>query len=463
MLALVVVNGVVVLNATTHDPRVAYDAGQHLRYVDVLATGRLPNRSETAAFYGPPLPYIVPALVRHLGHTSLTTSARVALVFQLLLSIVLGVGLLGACERLRPGDGAMKLVALGLCCMPAVYYRTFAMVRGEPYLATAATLLVVVSLGAVARGGVRRRDALTMALLCAAIALSRQLGALLLLGWGAFALLQVPRRAPGWGNAIIAGVVAVVVASGWFYLGLRDREGTAMAWNLPRVAFALTNQPREFYLGTGSGELFSRPGRPRFQKQLLPVLHADWWGDYWHYFLFRGRRSTGACVAWPAPAGPNALPVAGADYTGNYDAMLRYLGVVDAVALLPAGLLLAGVAIGAREGVQLIRVRRMSEVRTQGIALVFFMSITTLLGYLWFVVSFPRPDDGDTVKATYVFQLVPLLALLGAEAAMRLRERSRVAFRVLGALLLVIALVVSPTWLSRWRPPLDCMLPNLER
>lgn len=459
----VLVNGTILLNALTHDPRVAYDARQHFAYVDVLATGRLPLRTETAAFYGPPLPYVVPALVRGLTGASLKTSVRAALVFQAMLSVVLTVALLLACERLRPGNGVLKLVALGLCGMPAVYYRTFAMLRGEPYLATFGVVLVVLSLGAIARGSVHRRSALAMALTCAAIALSRQLGALLLLGWGAFALLQLARRVPGWGHAIVASVVAVVVGSGWFYFGLREREGTAIAWNLPRADFELANQPSEFYLGTGSGNLFSAPGRPRFQKQFVPVLYADWWGDYWHYFLFRGRRSTGACVAWPAPAESNAPPVAGADYTGNYDAMLRYLGVVDAVALLPAGLVLAGLALGAGAGARLLRVRRAATTRTQGVGLVFLMSIATLLGYLWFVVSFPRPDDGDTVKATYVFQLDPLLSLLGAEAVVLLRARSRAGFRVLGALLLVVAIVVSPTWISRWRPPLDCVLPGYER
>ena len=463
VLALVVIDGTALLNSLTHDPRVAYDAGQHLRYVDVLATGRLPLRTETAAFYGPPLPYVVPALVRSLTGASLTSSARAALVFQALLAVVLSLALLVACERLRPRDGAMKLAALGLCAMPAVYYRTFAMLRGESYLATLGMLLVALSLGAIARGGVRRRDALAIAFTCAAIALSRQLGALLLLGWGAFALVQITRRVPGWSRAVLWSVLAVSLLAGWFYVGLRAREGTAMAWNLPRASFALGNQPRDFFLGAGSGELFTAPGRPRFQKQLLPVLHADWWGDYWHYFLFRGRRSTGACVAWPAPARPNAPPEEGADFTGNYQAMLAYLGLVNALALLPAAILTAGAMTGVRACVPHARPRRAADVRTQGISLVFMMSLATLAGYLWFVVSYSRPDDGDTVKATYVFQLVPLLALLGAEALLRLREASRPAFRTVATLLVVVALLVAPTWHSRWRTPLDCLLPSYER
>lgn len=78
-------------------------------------------------------------------------------------------------------------------------------------------------------------------------------------------------------------------------------------------------------------------------------------------------------------------------------------------------------------------------------------------------MSYPRPDDGDTVKATYVFQLLPLLALLGGDALVRLRDASRSAFRAVAVLLVATALLVAPTWHSRWRAPLDCLLPTYER
>lgn len=463
LLAFVLVNGAVLLNALTHDPRIAYDAGQHLTYVDILATGRLPLRAETAAYYSPPLPYVVPALVRRLTGASLLAAARAGLVFQFLLSTVLISALLVTCERLRPGDGGVKLVALGLCGMPAVYYRTFAMIRGEPYLATLATLLVAGTLGTVERRRLTMRDVLLTALLCGGIALARQLGALLLLGWGVFALSRVVCRVPRWAMTLATSILVVALASGWFYSGLRDREGTVIAWNVPRAGFAFANQPREFYLGTGSGALFSAPGRPRFQKQLLPVLHADWWGDYWHYFLFRGRRSNGMCVSWPAPSRPNAMPVGDEDFTGNYGRMLRYLGVLNAFALLPAGVILAGLASGLLASVALFRTRGELPMHTQGAALAFLMAAATMLGFFWFVISYPRQGDGDTVKATYVFQLVPLCALLGAEAMARLRTRSRSTFRVVAALLVVCAVLASPTWVSRWRPPLDCLLPSYGR
>lgn len=386
---------------------------------------------------------------------------RAALVFQWMLSAVLTLALLAACQRIRPDDGWTKLIALLLCGGAAVYFRTFAMIRGEPYLATLAILLLVVSLGGPERGELGSRRAFAIALLCSAIVLSRQLGVLLLAGWAAFAALRVVQRVPGWGRALVLVGVTVPLSAGWFYLRLESREGTPLAWNLPRSSFSLANQPLEFYVGTGSGALFSQPGRPRFQKQLLPVLHADWWGDYWHYFLFAGKRSSGACVAWPTPRRANTMPTGREDFVGNYEPMLRYLGVVNALALLPLAVALAGLVHGARALLSVL-IRSDATARTRGDALAFAMVASTIVGYLWFVISYPRPDDGDTVKATYVFQLAPLVALLAADATGALRAASPRAFRVLTVALLVVVVVASPTWISRWRGPLDCTLPRYD-
>jgi hypothetical protein len=143
--------------------------------------------------------------------------------------------------------------------------------------------------------------------------------------------------------------------------------------------------------------------------------------------------------------------------------MLRYLGLVNALALLPAAVLIAGIADGAGACIRLVRRPEVNDVCRRGVSLIFLMSLSTLLGYMWFVLSYPRPDDGDTVKATYVVQLVPLLALLGADALVRLRAASGLTFRVVATLLVMVVVIVAPTWHSQWRSPLDCLLASYER
>lgn len=71
ILLLIAINGIVLSNAVRHDPRVGYDAADHLKYIEVLSEYRLPTRSDTAEFFSPPLPYLLPAMVRSTGFVSL--------------------------------------------------------------------------------------------------------------------------------------------------------------------------------------------------------------------------------------------------------------------------------------------------------------------------------------------------------------------------------------------------------
>jgi F0F1-type ATP synthase membrane subunit a len=47
--------------------------------------------------------------------------------------------------------------------------------------------------------------------------------------------------------------------------------------------------------------------------------------------------------------------------------------------------------------------------------------LSTLIGYLWFLIQYPSPD-GDTIKATYVLQIFPFMALLIGSVGARLSE-----------------------------------------
>ena len=35
--------------------------------------------------------------------------------------------------------------------------------------------------------------------------------------------------------------------------------------------------------------VFTKPIRPYFKNQFLPILYSDLWGDYWGYFSFTSR------------------------------------------------------------------------------------------------------------------------------------------------------------------------------
>jgi hypothetical protein len=85
----VLVNGIALFNALFHDPAVGYDASEHLKYIQVLARGRLPGPEDTAEFFSPPLPYLAPALLQATGSFSFATVARAAQLGNALYSVLL--------------------------------------------------------------------------------------------------------------------------------------------------------------------------------------------------------------------------------------------------------------------------------------------------------------------------------------------------------------------------------------
>ena len=76
--------------------------------------------------------------------------------------------------------------------------------------------------------------------------------------------------------------------------------------------------------------------------------------------------------------------------------------------------------------------------------------MATIIGYLWFLIMYPTPGKGDTVKAAYMLHLYPLVALQAADLLLRIRRRSVRAYRAALVVLVCVALHNLPTCLTRY-------------
>ena len=68
--------------------------------------------------------------------------------------------------------------------------------------------------------------------------------------------------------------------------------------------------------------MFTKPIRPYFSNQFLPILYSDLWGDYWGYFSFTSRSLAEG---------------------RNQDIIGDYLSRVNLISLIPTFMLLYGV------------------------------------------------------------------------------------------------------------------------
>ncbi len=443
-------NGIAALNAWRHHPSAGYDAFQHLAYAETLATGRLPTPADTHEFFSPPLPYLVPAGLLAAG-LDLMAAAKGAQVANVLLSVALTLVLIATARLVDPAGRALAVGAVGMLGLFPVYFKTMALVRGEPYLAffSLVAVFLTLRLGSVAKGSPRL--ALVTGLVLGLALLSRQWGFLLLPALAAFAAVIAWREAAARRallRAALLALLAAVVVAGPFYLWLAREHGSVAAFNRPAAPLSAGTQPLGFYLGTGLPEVFTDPVHPSFPNRLLPIFYSEIWGDYWGAFLVYTKDArTGELFHGRALDTCLRLHEAPPWCETNRHAISAYLGRVSVVALLPFGVTLAGLALG------LGSLRRFLAGDTAparaGPALFVLVVLSSLAGYLAFLVRYPEPLRGDTIKATYMLQVFPCLALLAAGALNALREGHPAWFRAVVAALVAAGLHDLPACVSR--------------
>lgn len=498
LLLFLLINVLMSINVVLHHPMIGYDAVAHLRYVQALAEFRLPTAADTKEFFLPPLPYVLGAIAHHFiapwctaagigegwGITAippcLVVAGKVAQLQNIPLSLGTTWGLVAISHLFAPNDVGYKRVVLGALGMLPVYYKTFAFVRGEPFLVCITVLVLLFTLRLLLNRPTsnRWRYILLLGAMLGLLLLSRQWGFFFLppLGWLAVRWLldrwQLPDR---FAMAYIVGGAGIVAAliGGWFYMSLHLRYGTITAFNRqPEEHFSLGNQPLSFYTGLGGEAFIRHPIRLSFANELVPVFLSEVWGDYWCYFSVTG-----------------CAPRRGFDdRISNVETMAPYLGMVNMAALIPTLFGCMALLMGVKAVVDdtytaftpLQRQKKKQDgndnahgvvktvvktvvngsdsmthpisppTRTLALAFLTLIILTSLAGYLWFLISYPVPHKGDTIKATYMLQIFPPLALLCGELWRALAARNPLMAKSMAGAGVAIFLLCMPIMVTRY-------------
>lgn len=455
--ALAIFLFVLLWNAIFHDPLYGYDAGEHFNNVRAYSQFRIPSSADTHEYWSPPLPYLLPALALGSGLTDDPGSRKFGQFINVALALLLSALLISAVRRAMPREPAAPALAMLLLAMLPVIYKSFATIRGEPYLAVLAIAIV----GFYAHrfrndGAFSARDALLAGLFLGLLALARQWGFMLFPAVAIFVIVEALRRKRGWRPVMHGVALAFFIAflvGGWFYLVLWHRHGTPTPFAMARAeSFRLGNQPASFYFDMSAANLFTDPVRPAFHNRLIPIFYSETWGDYWCYFLVWARNPhTGAIISgaglepqWYDSGG--SLP---SWMETNRAGMGRYLGRVNAAALMPSLILLFGFAMGARRWARWLAAENPSPADRVA-ALAFMAVVFSLAGYFYFLLMFPKHHEGDTIKATYMLQIFPLLALLAGLALSDWRARRPRIFSAVIVLLLLVMIHNLPACFSRF-------------
>lgn len=131
----ILINVLVLANAILHDPYQGYDAGDHIHYIKALAINKeIPTCAESAQCYIPPLAYMLPAIILATGRINLWEAAKFAQLVNVILSLGLTYYVLKICDLVDPQNIIYKFSSLAMLGILPVFYKTFALIRGETYL-----------------------------------------------------------------------------------------------------------------------------------------------------------------------------------------------------------------------------------------------------------------------------------------------------------------------------------------
>lgn len=441
------VNLIVMVNAVLHHPKIGYDATEHLTYIQILSF-KLPERNDSWEFYSPPLPYYLPSITNDVCNLvepapwiiigdvkgkqeCRTIDGKTAQFINFGLSIGTTILLLLVCEQIRPKNRKFKISVLLLLGVLTVFYKTFAQVRGEPYvvfffllsLYCLNCLLSDISMGRV----------LSLGISLGFLILSRQWGFFFFPALGLYVGWIVFQRHPQALNYVVSISAALVISAlvgGWWYLHLYQRYGTVMPFNQQPSNMSVKQMYtlfRQSYLK--DYELFTDPVDPHFDNSFFPVLYSDTWGDYWGFFTYIKPKSS---------FGENGF--------SNQRTILPYLGKVNIAALLPSAILLFGVIYALW-----MMFHQESAVRNEQMFRVFplLFSLSSFLGFIWFVISYQRPGL-SIIKATYIIQLFVATTILGGDFLEFIDRKSRLAYWLIICALAGVFLFELPAMISRY-------------
>ena len=414
----ILINLLVLANTVLHNPYQGYDAGDHIHYIKALAINReIPTCAESAQCYIPPLAYMLPAIILATGRMNLWEAAKFAQLFNVILSLGLTYYLLKICELIDPQNVIFKFSSLVMLGILPVYYKTYALIRGETYLPLLIVFIAYQLLSIFLVRGNPLSNLILLGLAVGLAILARQWGFLVLPAIFVFAAYAVFKDHSKFRLSIATMVVCILIpilVAGWYYFIMFQRYGSLTAWDRSASKISLSAFPPEFYFGLGSGKLFTDPVRPSFSNEFPAIFYSDTWGDYSAYFLVYAKdKRTGDYIIskYLENMIMTGKPLPDWIETNRYT-INSYLGRVNFVSLLPSAIFAAGFIYAL---ILIIRsfIEKPGDYHMVGPTIFTLIIISSMVGYEWYLLRYQNQGQGgDLIKATHMMQIFPFMALL---------------------------------------------------
>ena len=426
---------IMIFNVFSYYHEFGYDGQDHKWYIEVLPLD-LPTQNDTKEFFSPPLPYLLPSIIDSIcdklvekNLTSINCSifyGNITQIFQLIMFLIILFCYIKILNLLSENKNYKNLTLILLLLIP-VNYKTFVMIRGEPYVSFFFFLILYFLFSIISEEkDINRSDYIFLTLLMGGLGLSRQWGLLLLPGIFLTIFLVNKYKdndfSKKYARLVFSSSVFSLPLYFWFYLHLFLNYGSITAFNREPLSFNFSNQSTSFYFDLAIADIFTRPIRGfTLENKLFPILYSETWGDYFGYFLITH-----------AKGGLEA----------NYE-IVPYLGRVNFFAIVPTFLFIFGIFYF------IVKFKNLS-INQKIIYSTFLLCISFMwIGYMWFVIKYPNYSKGDTIKATFILQLIQLLPFFGSIFVIH-NLKNKWVFNLIYSVIFFILIYNIPAMISRY-------------
>ena len=410
---------VAVRNATVYPAILGYDALEAIEYAQGLVkSGQLP--SGTGSYYTPPGFFAVGGLGVELSEwLGLDHPARAGQVVNALAAIGTMLLLLALVRLLWPGQDVLHLAAVVFFVVCPVVMKAAAMFHPEPLSMLLSTAALVLAARILVRADYRLRWTVPLGLALGLAQLVRAWTlwtvAVVIVVLAVAAATRVRERRSLLGAIAVVAAVAILVPAPWYAHQLSRYDSALFGQPHPDEPL-WSRRPLGFFVGAGLPEIVTKPYRPSFSSQFVPIAYTETWGDYFGVWRWDPARDP--------PSGRVRRELV----------TMSIVGVPLTLVALAGWLALLGLAIR-------------HPARSPERQLVALLPLAALAGALYFATAYPT-SDGDTVKGSFMLTAVPAWAACFGFAFEGLRSRFRRLSRALPIALAVLAVAAAPFLLA---------------
>lgn len=403
---LILLAALLVWNVFQFPWRKGYDATAAAHYAEVLGTEhRLPLRSETDVWHNPPLWFAIAGVTYRAGEVvGLGDPGIPVQLFSALcvLGIVLLTGV--AARELDPDRRALVPLAILTAALTPVLVRAGVLFHPEPLAAFLTMAGLVVFIRAVSHGAPTLVTGAGVGALLGLANLTRTwaLAALAAVVCGALVVAIRDRTRDARSFALAILVVSTLFVAPWLVVKA-STYGSPFAYSQPDASqWRQHGRPASFWLGLDIHDVVSAPYQPSYRNQLIPTVFTDWFGDYWRSYDVPSRLKDEPDVLPPRWSAPLVRQ--------------SWVGFVVGVFVVFGAVGLVGRAWRRRD-----------------VALGTFLLSGALLGLVFvaFLLRYPK-QDGDNIKALYLLNAAPVVALACAWGLAAVAGRGRIGLVVAG-------------------------------